>query len=165
MLPAPGATTKSDGGGGSRPAFEEERIEATTVHEDRTTSLAAVRQMAGVASGPSDLSSTYTIAHDGFTGTVQGHYVTREGKQGVVLQQVGTRVVHVYGRKWIDGGTTSDPSSTRSDVTPNERFAPRMLVIDAMHAVCVGGRWDGWKFYKHPDGQWVSLEKLNEVRP
>ena len=59
----------------------------------------------------------------------------------------------------------SDPSSTRSNVTANNRFAPRMLVIDAMHAVCVGGRWDGWKFYKHPDGQWVSLEKLNEERP
>lgn len=120
---APGATTKSDGGGGSRPALKKERIETTTVHEDRTTSLAAVRQMAGVAPGPSDHSSTYTIAHDGFTGTVQGHYVTREGKQGVVLQQVGTRVVHVYGRKWIDGDTTSNPSSTRSDVTVEELAA------------------------------------------
>lgn len=43
-------------------------------------------------------------------------------------------------------------------VTSNER----MLVLDDMHAVCVGGRWDGWKFYRHPDGQWVSLEKLKE---
>ena len=47
-------------------------------------------------------------------------------------------------------------------VTPNGRFMPRMLVIDADHVVCVGGRWDGWKFYRHPDGQWVSLEKLKE---
>lgn len=42
-----------------------------------------------------------TIDHDGFVGTIQGSYTTREGKRGVVLQQVGTRVVHVYGEKWI----------------------------------------------------------------
>lgn len=46
--------------------------------------------------------------------------------------------------------------------TPNNRFSPRMLLLDDLHAVCVGGRWDGWKFWKHPDGQWVSLEKLAE---
>jgi len=102
-LTAPGATTKSD----------VEALAATTAERPGT-----------VTSEPepstSDPSSTYTIAHDGFTGTVQGHYVTREGKQGVVLQQVGTRVVHVYGRKWLDGDTASDPSSTRSNVTVDE---------------------------------------------
>ena len=35
------------------------------------------------------------IAHDGFAGDIIGHYVTREGKRGVVVQQDGTRVVHV----------------------------------------------------------------------
>lgn len=42
-----------------------------------------------------------SVAHDGFEGTVQGYYVTREGKPGLVLQQDGTRVVHVYGEKWF----------------------------------------------------------------
>lgn len=41
------------------------------------------------------------IAHDGFAGDIIGHYETREGKRGVVVQQDGTRVVHVYGEKWI----------------------------------------------------------------
>lgn len=41
------------------------------------------------------------IAHDGFAGDIIGHYVTREGKRGVVVQQDGTRVVHVYGEKWL----------------------------------------------------------------
>lgn len=41
------------------------------------------------------------IAHDGFAGDIIGSYVTREGKRGVVVQQDGTRVVHVYGEKWI----------------------------------------------------------------
>lgn len=50
-------------------------------------------------------------------------------------------------------------------LTPNERFSPRMLIIDDLHAIYVGGRWDGWKFYKHPDGQWVALEKLKEEKP
>ncbi|MDF2621802.1 MAG: hypothetical protein K0S00_4461 [Xanthobacteraceae bacterium] len=41
------------------------------------------------------------IAHDGFAGDIIGHYVTREGKRGVVVQQDDTRVVHVYGEKWL----------------------------------------------------------------
>jgi len=48
-----------------------------------------------------DLGATYSIDHDGFTGTVIGGYVTREGKVGVCLQQLDSRVVHVYGRKWL----------------------------------------------------------------
>jgi hypothetical protein len=35
-------------------------------------------------------------ARDGFVGSVIGDYVTREGVAGKVLQQIGTRVVHVY---------------------------------------------------------------------
>lgn len=42
-----------------------------------------------------------SIAHDGFSGEIIGHYTTREGKPGVVVQQDGTRVVHVYGEKWL----------------------------------------------------------------
>ena len=45
----------------------------------------------------------YVIEHDGFAGHVIGYYVTDEGKEGVVLQQEGTRVVHVYGTKWLKG--------------------------------------------------------------
>ena len=41
------------------------------------------------------------IAHDGFAGHIIGRYETREGKRGVVVQQDGTRVVHVYGEKWL----------------------------------------------------------------
>ena len=43
----------------------------------------------------------YVIEHDGFTGSVIGFYRTREGKQGVVLQQLGCKVVHVYSTKWL----------------------------------------------------------------
>lgn len=52
---------------------------------------------------PSDAGSRkpVCIEHDGFEGTIIGHYTTREGKRGVVLQQTGTRVVHVYSEKWI----------------------------------------------------------------
>lgn len=28
-----------------------------------------------------------------------------------------------------------------------------------------GGRWHGWLFYRHPDGQFVSERKLQEVEP
>jgi hypothetical protein len=50
-----------------------------------------------------EFGSTVEIEHDGFVGTVIGYYTTREGKPGVVLQQVSTKVVHVYGAKWIKG--------------------------------------------------------------
>lgn len=36
----------------------------------------------------------------------------------------------------------------------------RMLLTNEDHAVCVGGRWDGWLMWKHPDGNWVSVRKL-----
>lgn len=41
------------------------------------------------------------IEHDGFEGRVIGYYTRRDGKEGVVLQQEGTNVVHVYGTKWL----------------------------------------------------------------
>lgn len=47
--------------------------------------------------------TSLTVAHDGFAGTVIGYYVTREGRPGLVLQQHGTRVVHVYSLKWFEG--------------------------------------------------------------
>lgn len=33
------------------------------------------------------------------------------------------------------------------------------------YGVCVGGRFDGWLMRKHPDGQWVSVEKLELEAP
>lgn len=38
----------------------------------------------------------YKVETDGFRGTVIGRYKTSEGREGVVLQQLGTKVVHVY---------------------------------------------------------------------
>jgi len=63
----------------------------------------------GVAQAPIAQQS-YRIEHDGFEGVQIGSYVTLEGKEGLVLQQHGTRVVHVYGRKWA----TPLPSTDRS---------------------------------------------------
>lgn len=31
--------------------------------------------------------------------------------------------------------------------------------------VCLDGKWKGWLFRKHPDGQWVSVKKLEEADP
>ena len=47
--------------------------------------------------------------------------------------------------------------------TSNERFHPRFLILDDYHLVCVGGRWDGWRFYRHPDGGLVSVERMKEL--
>ena len=43
----------------------------------------------------------------------------------------------------------------------------RVLIIDNLRTmgVKVGGRFDGWLVRKHPDGQWVSVRKLESVDP
>jgi hypothetical protein len=38
--------------------------------------------------------------------------------------------------------------------------APKIAVIRDNEGVCLSGRWAGWLFRKHPDGQWVSVLKL-----
>lgn len=35
----------------------------------------------------------------------------------------------------------------------------------ANEGVCLDGKWKGWLFRKHPDGQWVSVRKLDEDDP
>lgn len=56
------------------------------------------------------------IDHDGFHGRVIGHYRRDDGYDGVVLQQDGTKVVHVYGLRHLreDG----PPSAMRGDAVP-----------------------------------------------
>lgn len=65
---------------------------------------AAAKWMEKIA-GPDDmrapLGARFSIDHDGFVGTVIGYYRRHDGKRGVVLQQDGTKVVHVYGEKWL----------------------------------------------------------------
>lgn len=76
------------------------------------------------ASGHGEVAGLVEIAHDGFRGTIQGRYVTREGKPGVVLQQDGTRVVHVYGEKWIPAefhAPTPPPVEARADGVREDR--------------------------------------------
>lgn len=41
------------------------------------------------------------VEHDGFEGFILNPYITREGKRGQVCQLNGTRIVHVYGEKWL----------------------------------------------------------------
>jgi len=49
----------------------------------------------------------YRIVRDGFEGVQIGSYTTLEGEEGIVLQQINTKVVHVYRRKWlVDTGET-----------------------------------------------------------
>lgn len=63
--------------------------------------IAALREILRHLSPQEPIGTAYRIEHDGFAGTVQGYYKTREGKKAVVLQQHGTKVVHVYGRQWL----------------------------------------------------------------
>jgi hypothetical protein len=44
----------------------------------------------------------YKAKHDGFIGVLIGTYTTLQGIEGVVLQQIGTRVVHVYRKASVE---------------------------------------------------------------
>jgi hypothetical protein len=33
---------------------------------------------------------------------------------------------------------------------------------DRKNAICIEGRFYGWAFYKHPDGQWVTIRKATD---
>lgn len=43
-----------------------------------------------------------SINGDDFVGTVIGYYTRLDGRKGVVVQQDGTRVVHVYGETRVE---------------------------------------------------------------
>ena len=42
---------------------------------------------------------------------------------------------------------------------------PRIVLLGGGKGVCIGGRFDGWMMWKHPDGQWVSEVKLESEDP
>lgn len=75
---------------------------ATYVEMDHLRAAAEwMEQIAGPDDMRAPLGARFTIDHDGFVGTVIGYYRRHDGKRGVVLQQDGTKVVHVYGEKWL----------------------------------------------------------------
>jgi hypothetical protein len=37
--------------------------------------------------------------------------------------------------------------------------------LDKNEGVCIEGKWKGWLFRRLPDGQWVSVRKLEETDP
>lgn len=77
---------------------------------------AARAHLSALTAQASGMDQHFTIEHDGFAGTVIGSYTTKEGKEGVVMQQDGTRVVHVYGKKWIKAAPTITAKSENEDV-------------------------------------------------
>lgn len=56
----------------------------------------------------------------------------------------------------------ADPSS--SAASPQDEAVreaeTRFLILPDGMSVCLGGRFNGWLMRKHPDGQWVSVQKL-----
>lgn len=80
-----------------------------------------------------EIGAVHKIDYDDFEGTVQGSYVTREGKPGVVLQQLGTRVCHLYGRNRLEGSpppTRPSPDANIRTVVLEELAGADMQVTD-----------------------------------
>ena len=40
-----------------------------------------------------------------------------------------------------------------------------LIIPNSDYGVCVGGKWDVWLMWRHPDGMWVSKEKLRQTEP
>lgn len=106
-----------------------------------------------------------------------------ETKPGFVIRQLGEIEVNGQdGLERIDGllleGSATDiraagqyfgqrvvvvPADTISALSKQVSDAvvePKIAVIRPGEGVCLAGRWAGWLFRKHPDGQWVSVQKL-----
>lgn len=67
-------------------------------------------------------------------------------------------------------GNAHEPGCPRSDYKPTPRPAavpeiPQLFAIDNDHAICFnpGGRFHGWTFWRHLDGQWVSVATPNPI--
>lgn len=65
--------------------------------------------------------------------------------------------------KAVQIATALDISEERSRLLDRMQ-APRVIFTSEDHGVCVGGRFDGWLMWKHPDGQWVTVRKLVQER-
>jgi hypothetical protein len=37
---------------------------------------------------------------------------------------------------------------------------PQVFMYSDNHGICIGGRFHGWIMWKHPDGQFVTVRKL-----
>lgn len=86
--------------------YEHIMVPWTTIKEI----MAAIRARAMLSASPVPPSergyedgtgARVSVEYDGFAGTVIGSYRTREGKRGWVVQQDGTKVVHVYGQSRV----------------------------------------------------------------
>jgi hypothetical protein len=67
---------------------------------------------------------------------------------------------HLLRRLEARANAAASPTAAAKAERPE---GPRIIHLPyPMHGygVCVGGRWDGWLFWHHPDGQWVSKQKL-----
>lgn len=90
------------------------------------------------ASAPDDFMMAYSVA-------------TGDEQWETLADRVATRILSVL---------EASPADTRGEA---QTLVSRLLLIDERTAVKVGGsRFDGWLFRKHPDGQWISVRKLEE---
>lgn len=109
----------------------------------------------------------YTIKHDGFTGTVVGHYIRHDGYNGIVLQLDGANVVHNYGVKYLNKpdwvvSISPDYSGNRSHLSPEniDKVEQKMETAKlglATNAEIIGELSARYNFgHTHPDYSTVS---------
>ncbi len=48
-------------------------------------------------------------------------------------------------------------------MTAKTNFEQQLFELPDGNAIAFGGRWHGWMFTKHPDGQWVSIRKCEQI--
>ena len=48
-------------------------------------------------------------------------------------------------------------------MTVKTNFEQQLFELPDGNAIAFGGRWHGWMFTKHPDGQWVSIRKCDQI--
>ena|SRR6266566_495421 len=102
-------------------------------------------------------------ARDGFIGTPIGTYITREGQEGIVLQQVGTNVVHVYRSTSIEtiyeNGASDElfKNLPLIETAPHDRSEILLVSIQPQH--------DGMTYVSISNGSWSDEHQIFVLGP
>lgn len=103
-----------------------------------------------------DLGARYRVEFDGFVGTVIGFYKRLDGEEGVVMQQDGCKVVHVYRRKWLvpaDGVPEAPATTKHPDTVLLDFIASEYLDVSAFSMLTGADDADvGWKLHQEHMG-------------
>ncbi len=95
------------------------------------------------------------------TQTQVGDWIVRADEAKVKVEKLEAELARVR----ADAAEHERLMAERDAEIARMRDARILVLPGGLTGVCVGSRFGGWLMRRHPDGQWVSVVKLQEVDP